>query len=221
MASNSTTKPRILLISLDHQPYFDEMYASLINSLLGKATIQRAKTSGPVMRTLSENPPDAALLTDPALTTRKNSKVWDAVLDYVRNSGTAVCMGNFTSFVKPLAIKPFFQKAGLSWERGEYHRTTVSLAEDHVPPESLENLPQEYSQKALFLANVDDGATWYRQTENSRIESFGSASERVSNVDEVPVAFAKVGQGRLGYVGDVNGEDGSHAVVLAMCGIHT
>lgn len=32
------------------------------------------------------------------------------------------------------------------------------------------------------------------------------------------VALAKIGNGKLGYVGDVNGEEGSDAVVLAMCG---
>ena len=34
-----------------------------------------------------------------------------------------------------------------------------------------------------------------------------------------PVAMANVGEGKLGYVGDVNGEHGSTLVVLAMSGL--
>jgi hypothetical protein len=36
---------------------------------------------------------------------------------------------------------------------------------------------------------------------------------------QAPVALSKVGEGRLGYVGDVNAEEGSVTVVLALCGL--
>lgn len=45
---------------------------------------------------------------------------------------------------------------------------------------------------------------WYTESETS---------------DEATVVFAKVGLGRLGYIGDVNGEESSDTVVLAMCGL--
>lgn len=59
-----------------------------------------------------------------------------------------------------------------------------------------------YSQKAVYVKGVARSDVWY-------------AGER----DEVAVAFTKVGNGMLGYVGDVNGEAGSEAVVLAMLGL--
>ncbi|KAB5513046.1 hypothetical protein GE09DRAFT_919546, partial [Coniochaeta sp. 2T2.1] len=76
---------------------------------------------------LSEQPqPSAVLITDEALTGTKNARVWEAVLQYVRQGGTTVVMGLFASDVKPAAIK-FFAKAGLQWESGSYHRTTLVL----------------------------------------------------------------------------------------------
>jgi len=40
-----------------------------------------------------------------------------------------------------------------------------------------------------------------------------------SNTSECPVAFAKVGDGWLGYIGDVNAEEESDNVVLGMLGL--
>jgi hypothetical protein len=65
-------------------------------------------------------------------------------------------------------------------------------------------LPASYSQKALFVKNIEQSAAWYTETESS---------------NEAAVAFTKVGLGSLGYVGDVNGEAGSDEVVMAMCGL--
>lgn len=44
-----------------------------------------------------------------------------------------------------------------------------------------------------------------------------STKARVSG--ESAVAFASVGDGKLGYIGNVNAEHGSNVTVLAMCGI--
>jgi hypothetical protein len=221
MAAATQAKPHILLISIDLQPWFDEMYASLINEISENAAIKRAQKPAAAIRALSQDTPKAVLLTDAALTTRKHTKVWDAVLEYVRGGGTAICMGTFTSFVKPLNIKPFFQRAGLPWERGNYERTTVALDKNHVPSDYWPFIPEAYSQKAVFLKNVDDAAAWYHPNDDSVIESLVYAPTKVSNPHEVPVALAKVGEGKLGYVGDVNAEEGSRAVVLAMCGLYT
>lgn len=38
-------------------------------------------------------------------------------------------------------------------------------------------------------------------------------------VDQAAAAMAPLGAGKLGYVGDVNAEEGTDAVILAMCGL--
>lgn len=104
-------RPVILLISLDLQSCFDEMYQSLIDQISAKANLKRAETAATARQALSENP-QAVLIPNEALTKRKNASLWDAVLDYVQHdAGTAICMGMFSSFVKPHDIKPFFAKA--------------------------------------------------------------------------------------------------------------
>ncbi|KAJ6508446.1 hypothetical protein C8R45DRAFT_443495 [Mycena sanguinolenta] len=220
--AQASTKPRVLLISLNLQPFFDTTYPHLIDALGSKAAIRRVKTAGSAIRELDrdgEDAPVAALVTDEALANeRKHSPVWDAVLDYVRRGGTAIVMGHFSTFVKPLMIKPFFAKAGLPWERGDYHRTTTGLNRSVVGA-AADRLPQSYSQKALAVNNVASEHVWYASGADSVIQSAVFAPDSAFRPGQAAVALASVGEGKLGYLGDVNAEEESTAVILAMCGL--
>lgn len=219
--AQTTLKPKVLLVSLDLQPFFDEQYAQLINDLSTKADIQRVKGSGSALSRISgESPPAAILITDAALSNEKSkAPVWDAVLNYVRQGGTAVVMGHFSSFAQPLKIGPFFQKAGLPWESGDYHRTDTALNPSVVPEGMAERLPREYSQKALAVKNVAPGDVWYAAKPDSVIQSAVFSPDNAHRPGQAAVAMAKVGEGKLGYLGDVNAESESQTVVLAMCGL--
>jgi hypothetical protein len=70
--------------------------------------------------------------------------------------------------------------------------------------------------KALHVAKPGEFEAIYSPTEESRVESLVFHPEKIKGVNEAPVAFAKVGRGWVGYVGDVNNEEGSHTVILAM-----
>jgi hypothetical protein len=85
-----TEKPRIVLISLQHRPTFDEMYSSLLQKLRSKAKLQRTKKPQSTIHLLSEHPPpSAALITDEALANvSDHAQVWEAVLQYLREGGT-------------------------------------------------------------------------------------------------------------------------------------
>lgn len=60
---------------------------------------------------------------------------------------------------------------------------------------------------------------WYVTDESSVIQSsvFGPPSANI--MGETPIASARVGNGKLGYIGDVNAEEDLNAVILAMCGL--
>jgi hypothetical protein len=211
-------KPTVLLLSLDKQPYFDEQYAQLIDSMADRATLKRASKPQQALTFLSSNTPDAIFATDPALTKAKFSAVLDSVKSYVVNGGTVVLAGHFSSFMKPLDIGRWFStKWGLPWESGDYHRTTVHL-NSQAQALPIQGLPSSYSQKAVFLKNVASNAAWYLPSTESRTESRVFAPASV-DTQQTPVAFGAIGSGHLGYIGDVNGEEGSTAVVLAMCGL--
>ncbi|KAK4118040.1 hypothetical protein N657DRAFT_443257 [Parathielavia appendiculata] len=218
MAAENVTRPQVVLISLNCEPFFDEMYRSLLTELESKASLKRVKEADSAIRLLSEQP-SAALITDEALANTENAHVWEAVLQYVRQGGISVIMGHFPSYIKPASIKPFFAKAGLQWEAGSYHRTTLVLNREVVANDLATKLPPQYSQKALFVKNVAPANAWYHTDESSVVESRVFAPTSANIMGETAVAFASVGHGKLGYVGDVNAEEGSDVVILAMCGL--
>lgn len=219
MASKQT---RILAISIMNQPWFDEMYAPLVTGIKSKAEFQQTEDAASALRLLRQRPaPSAVLVTDQALTLPEHSGLWDAVLDYVRAGGTAIVTCFFSSFVPPNDMKPFFARAGLSWARGSYHRTTLTVNKTaaDLADVDVQKMPVSYSQKALFVSNVVPGDMLYTTDKESVVQSMVFAPTSAHVKGETAVALAKVGSGRLGYVGDVNAEDGSHAVVLAICGL--
>ena len=213
-----TTRPQILLLSLDRQPFFDDMYKRLINTLVSKATIQRASKLNAALNYLSTTTPTRIIITDPGITQPAHSAVLEKVVSYVRDGGIAILAFHFSGSIRPLDLNSFFRSYwNLPWEFGDYHRTTVHLNQ-RVPQVPKLNLPAAYSQKAVFLKNVAPNAALYLPDRNSMTESHVFPSEPV-DVEQTPVAFAPVGEGWLGYVGDVNTEEGSDAVILAMCGL--
>jgi hypothetical protein len=216
---DATSKPTILLLSLDHQPFFDTMYSRLIDSMSEKATLKRAKQPTQAVNFLSSNTPHVIFITDLGLLKAPNSAALEHVVSYVRAGGTAVIGGLFSSFVRPTDMGKWFRVHwGLPWRAGDYHRTTVYLNSGarRVLPQYC--LHSEYSQKAVFLKNVASDAAWYLPSQSSRTESLVFPPTAVDG-QQTPVAFTAVGEGWLGYVGDVNAEEGSDVAVLAMCGL--
>ncbi|GAD98452.1 hypothetical protein MGYG_05903 [Paecilomyces variotii No. 5] len=216
--------PRVFLLALDSQPWFDEMYSHLIDKLYAHAKIQRASTPDAAIRYLSANNPHAILAIDPGLTNPSNSRVLDEVLTYVRSGGVLVFCCLFSSFVNGPTFNQFMRsKLNFPWEFGDYHRTTVYLNQRAVFSSTAnreitrERLPQAYSQKAVHLKNVDNALALYLPAPSSVIESPVFAPAPVPS-EQTPVAFRNLGQGTVGYIGDVNGEQESDEVILAMCG---
>ena len=60
---------------------------------------------------------------------------------------------------------------------------------------------------------------WYKTDDESEAHSMVAPPTTGKVAGETAVALVKVGEGKLSHVGDVNAEDGSNAVVLAMCGL--
>ncbi len=69
----------------------------------------------------------------------------------------------------------------------------------------------------MYLKNVATDASWYLPSQDSRTESHVFARSNVSQ-EKAPAVFA-LGEGWLGYTGNVNSEQGSDAVLLGMCGL--
>ena len=194
---------RILVLCLNYKEIFVDVFRSFLSSITARAAMEWARTPAAALALLNRQPPPSVILVADAAVARQR-KMLERVIDLLRGGATVVLAGCFSSMASPGQLNRLFATMGLPWERGWYERKTVSLNRDAVGGRRASRLPSAYSQKAVFLKNVDRSAAWY---------TAGGAAGQAA------VVFAKVGSGRLGYVGDVNGEEGSDAVVLAMCGL--
>ncbi|KAJ5029793.1 hypothetical protein J3E73DRAFT_379654 [Bipolaris maydis] len=216
MSAAAPDDPRILLVSLDTASPFDQLYQGLLGKLNTVAALDRATKPESVLQGLADQPPQAVLVTDSGIV--QHRAVYAKLLDYVRGGGRLVFMGNFSTMTTTKDIDRLFQEAGLPWTHGAYQRTTVHR-NDTEDTSSHTSLPPSYSQKAVFLAGVPDKDAWYLPKDSSHTESHVFYPVPITDQEQTPIALTNIGKGKLGYVGDVNGEEGSDAVVLAMCGL--
>lgn len=216
----SISSPEILLLSLSCQSFFDESYTSLIDSLCKSAQLKRAKTASGTIRYLDANHPTHILVTDEGLTEAKHQAVLDKVVSYVRNGGVVIVGLHFPSFVNFDACNDLFTKAfGLPWKSGDYHRTDFQLNPScSLPPGVASNsFPPPYSMKTLHVKGAQPHEKIFVPIGDAMTQSHVFSPEKVSQ-EQAAVVGAKVGDGYVAYVGDVNGEKGSDRVILALCG---
>lgn len=204
----STIQPTILILSPDSQSLFDDVCACLITLLHDRAQVRRVDQAEAASNYLDSHRPDAILVVDAGIEERKYNTVRQKLRDYVWWGGTAVFCGVFSGFILSSDLGALFRTDfGLSWEAGSYCRATVRMNEPgaaNLP--STAGLAPVYSQKALFLRNVECTAAIY-------------VSDEVAPRRQTPAAWAKVGKGWIGYIGDVNGEEATDLTILAMCGL--
>ncbi|KAF9638133.1 hypothetical protein BFW01_g9030 [Lasiodiplodia theobromae] len=140
---------------------------------------------------------------------------------YVRSGGgTVVFCKKFSGDSSLPHMEDVFSTAfGLPWKAFCYHRSTFMLRVENMRRLSLAaDLAPQYSVKAVHLMDVEEKDRLYVPRSDSYIESFVFAPEPIDQ-NETPVAWADVGEGMVGYIGDVNSEEGSKRVLLAMCGL--
>lgn len=197
-----------------------------MSRILQVASLEHAYKPIPIMRALAERP-KAVFITDELIATPRYSAVWGAVIRYMQAGGTAICMGHFSCRLPTQYFRTFFSRAGLPWEFDGFELSQSLLNVDFLPREITDILPSSHFAKAVHLKNVGD-ASWYRLQHIVKTRSDDDVQmtdEQPSrNVqllkDSSPVAMAQVGQGYLGFVGDVNSSEESNLVMIAMCGLY-
>lgn len=130
--------------------------------------------------------------------------------NYARAGGTVVFIGTFSSFSRPPDVNKLFAAFGQPWKSGSYTRTDHQV-NTRMSRMSTQGLAAEYSQKALHLSNVGGEDAVY--TPSSPLYS-------PSGSGQSPAVLGACGDGKVGYVGDVNNETETMHVILAMCGIN-
>jgi hypothetical protein len=214
-------KPQILLLCLSYRDFLDEVYATLFNKLLEVAHIKRAKTASAAISALDSTTFKAIIIADEGLTERDAAtrEVFTRVKSYIKNGGLAIAALQFPSFTTMDKFTAFFRAFGLPWKHGDYHRTTFQLNPAATLPESTEpaSLPGPFSMKVLHIQNARPQEKIFLPVEGAMVQSRVFAPAYVDR-SQAAVVGARIGSGHLVYCGDVNGEDGSNQLLLALCG---
>lgn len=214
------SKPVVLLLSIgdeDDRHLVNATWAGLVTELEAKSDVKRATTAEEARALLDQHPnPRGIFVPDAGITKRRNNAITQRLVQFVRIGGTVIFGGVFSSLIRPPDFDRYFEKSwSLPWKYGSYHRTTVHLnTSSFGRPES--GLPLSYSQKAVNVKNIASVSAWYLPGEDSVVESRVFDADPIADKTQAPVVFLKVGKGYLGYTGDVNAEEETAVVVLAM-----
>ncbi|KAF6228224.1 hypothetical protein HO133_007954 [Letharia lupina] len=217
----SVTKPQILLLQLGEayeKEIFDDLYSGLCTKIEEHYTV--IKTSSLTTEHLAHS--EAIVVTDGGLSRKKHRTTIQVRLsEYAKAGGTVILACLFSSFVSGPEFAGMCRSMNLPWDWGDYHRTVFALNPAFAnvfDNEAFKTLEQSYSMKAVHLGNVHAADKVYVPTDHSRVQSAVFPPDRVDTA-QTPAVWQKHGQGHIAYIGDVNNESGSQALIMAMLGI--
>ncbi|KAG7453095.1 uncharacterized protein BT62DRAFT_959370 [Guyanagaster necrorhizus] len=219
-APSDLKDPFVLILSLSHVEYYSNILSHLFSALKAKISTKQAFTASSALQLLSSSQLVGVLVTDAGIASRRHMNVLTKLVEWTQAGGYVVVGGMFSGNISGTDMGRFFGSSwGLPWRMGSYHRTTFARNEEHSTAKQNPSLPSSYSMKAVHLNGLDPSTALYKATTNSHIESLVFAATPIENLAEAPAAQTRVGNGYFGYLGDVNGEDLSTPVVLAMLGL--
>ena len=164
--------------------------------------------------------PTAILVVTAEVAKPRFSGIRAKLVEYVKNGGTLIYCGHFTNFIRPPTFDEMMQSDwNLPWTFGDYHRSTFALSPTRHARLQGKPLPPKYSMKAVQIKGAAADDAVYVTTEDSVVESRVFSPRSVHGRGQYPILFKGVGEGYLGYMGDVNPEEEDTPVILAMCGI--
>lgn len=213
-------KPTILLISLGKPHIFDEMYSDLLSALKAHSEFKEVISSKDIASALSTLKPSAVLITNPNFARVQHQTYHEQIVGYAKAGGTVVLCGLFSGICSPTVMEKHFQNVwGLPWTVGSFNRTIFSLNKQR--PARLQHksdLPSEIEMKAVRIKGAAKEDVVYSTTPDSMMEHLAMA-QSAHKPDEAAVVFTPIGNGYLGYIGDVGAESDTTDIVLAMCGL--
>lgn len=219
-SQDENPKPLIVILALDKADFYNDLHTDFNNKLKSHANVEYAATPDEARAFFNRtvNKPSVILAADESLTISTRLTLAHEAASYVRSGGTLIFMGIFSGFTRPSDMELLFSKFDLPWASGDYHRTTFAL-NPAMKLLDTSGMAASYSQKALHVRNVQHDDAVYLPSSESHTESAVFAPRAVSDRTQAPAAFARVGAGKVGYVGDVNNESDTTTVLLRMCGL--
>ncbi|KAM0723627.1 hypothetical protein Q7P37_000615 [Cladosporium fusiforme] len=222
MASSSdpdTSRPHIALIALEEPEIFDtNMLAGFLRQLESKAQLEKVREQWPARQAFMRHPPSTAIICpDGWLAQEKRMTLVQPALKYVRDGGILIFTGLFAEFSEPTDVNKLFSRFELPWELGDYTRFESILNPAMANFDTL-HLPRAFSSDVIPLNNVANEDAVYLPAEMSRWGARLDSTTSPSDSTTASSALVKLGQGKIGYIGDVFFEEETAPLILAMCG---
>ncbi|KAJ7184527.1 hypothetical protein C8R46DRAFT_1185926 [Mycena filopes] len=223
---SSSSGPFILHLTLNKST---QIPRDTVSNLRDVIDVSRAKSKTKALSLLSSPQIVGVLITDAGILHGKNADMLARLVAYAKNRGVVVIGGSFRTFegnkptdVTPTQLEAFFRQSwGLPWKMGARRRADLTLNTHHKRAEETlaasNPLPKTWKiREAQHLKGVRADAALYISTGHSQLDPTGF---RASGLTETPVAFAEIGKGHLGFVGDLGAENATADVILAMFGL--
>ncbi|KAH6607158.1 hypothetical protein Trco_003471 [Trichoderma cornu-damae] len=216
-------KPLIFVLTLGDdqtQNAFQTSHARFLNELFERATVRHAKTAEKAFSLFTTyGEPHAVFVADGGIARPRCEVISQRLVQYAASGGIVVFGGSFAASSADALVKILKYTWDLPWEFGSYHRTTLSVNHQAVSSTLRSRLPASYSQKALYVYGMQQCEAWYLPTQDSVIEEYVPIPGPIVDFNESPVVFARCGNGHVGFIGDVQPEEGTILVTLAMLGV--
>lgn len=219
----SVSSAQVLYLRLEDggQPeLFEDLYRGIRSHIAAKYTTMEVKDAPDVQNLLSSPSLKAILVVDGALSQGKHIALQTQLARFVKAGGVLVFCCLFSNFVSPDNANKLWKKFDLPWTYGDYHRSTFYLsqkAKTVFGSQRAVTLEREYSMKTLHLEGSTVDSRVYVPLEQSRTQSMVFPPDTVDQ-SQSPAAWAKSGDGWLGFIGDVNNEKGSQKLLMVMLG---
>jgi len=213
----ASTAPQVQVLLGRKNELLRDMFTPLLSNI--KAQFTTIEVDYTKVRDLfKDGKPQVVLAVDGHLTRPKYEGLHAQLAEYTKDGGAVICCCNFSSFCRPPDLNQFFARFGFQWKSGDYQRTDFALNEafKHVfGAPALSQLEPLCSMKALHVANVSHNDRIYGPISMSEIQSMVLPAMSVDQ-SQSPAVLGRCGKGYLGYLGDVNNEKCTQAVLMTM-----
>ncbi|KAF4614612.1 hypothetical protein D9613_003397 [Agrocybe pediades] len=199
----------VLILTLSNREMFERIYGEQVSALKKRVEVEFATTVGRALEYLALPNIKGVFVADEGITEAANSPVLVKVIEYAKNGGLVVLGGVFPSLSQFPEITRVFKRFDLPWEMSAYTRCELQLNCEHPVAKinaKTKKLQEKMTMKAVFVSHSRPEEVLYKSTEEYARE-------------DSPILHAKVGKGRLGFIGDVNAEPYLSPIILAMFGL--
>lgn len=199
--------PNVLVLSFEGFSFSSrQLYQQLLPKLLSRAGVHESLTIQDAMNYISSGWPTIVLVSDPGITAEdeESQRLLSVIAEYTKQGCTTITMGFFAETVEFDRLNAMFKEYfHLPWRVAESTKNDIRLLTIDECMIRTDSLVPAFYAKALFLSRVPTAQTIYAGSSGAATTAYG--------------AYARVGLGKLGFIGDVNFGEEPERLILAMC----